>query len=326
MITVAAIIPVRNRLKFTSKILQSLATQSNKKIDAAINLRIIVVDDGSTDGTIEFIEKQFSEVCLIKGDGSLWWTGAVSKGMKYAIETLNADYILWLNDDIYLPENLMNLLAQKIYSNPGFEGIIGGVIFAQDYPSWIAFGGVKSGRPIRSLEDFGARMEIPVDTLNGNLVLIPANIPKKIGLPDAKKFAHYGGDYEYFVRAKSAGFPITLCRDFAAVTPFDEQDVIRYMHPRLQWKLTSKLKIKFKILMGLTSLKTNYNIWHMVNSMNREKKNVHAWRYIDFYFRKIIQLLLAEFQTNGQIKQSLETLFQEQQIPKLIQQNILDLL
>lgn len=327
MITVAAVIPVRNRLEFTCKILTSLAAQLKKqKLNRSLDTRIIVVDDGSTDGTIELVEKQFPEIDLIKGDGSLWWTGAISEGMKYALENLNADYILWLNDDIYLPDNFIDLLAQKIHSNSRFEGVIGGIVLAQDYPNWIAFGGVKSGYPIRSLEDFDNQMEMSVDTLNGNLVLMSANISRKIGLPDAKRFSHYGGDYEYFVRAKSAGFPIFLCRDFTAVTPYDEQDVIRYMHPRLQWKLASKLQEKWGILLGLTSLKTNYNIWHMVNSMNRNKKNIHAWKYIDFYCKKIIQLLLAEFQTHRQAKQSLESYFREQQIPHSIQQKILELL
>lgn len=68
------IIPVHNRKHFTRECLLSLRKQTFQ------NFKVIVVNDGSSDGTGEMIEKEFSDVILLKGDGNLWWTGATNLG------------------------------------------------------------------------------------------------------------------------------------------------------------------------------------------------------------------------------------------------------
>lgn len=65
------IIPVHNRLNFTIDCLNSL-----KKQDIYNQFNLIVVDDGSTDGTSEYLKKNFPEVKILNGDGSLYWGGA----------------------------------------------------------------------------------------------------------------------------------------------------------------------------------------------------------------------------------------------------------
>ena len=63
------VIPVHNRKHFTRDCLLSLRKQTFQ------NFTIIVIDDGSSDGTGEMIQKEFPEVVLLHGDGNLWWTG-----------------------------------------------------------------------------------------------------------------------------------------------------------------------------------------------------------------------------------------------------------
>ena len=70
------IIPVHNRLKKTITCLKSLEKQNIYK-----NLRIIIVNDGSNDGTKEHITKNFPQVNIINGDGSLFWGGAINLGI-----------------------------------------------------------------------------------------------------------------------------------------------------------------------------------------------------------------------------------------------------
>ena len=110
MVLISIIIPVRNRKEITRNILTQIFTQISLN-NCTSNVSVIVVNDGSTDGTKEMIIEQFDHVHLIEGDGSLWWTGAIIQGMEYGVNKLNADYLVWLNDDISLADNfLVNLI------------------------------------------------------------------------------------------------------------------------------------------------------------------------------------------------------------------------
>jgi GT2 family glycosyltransferase len=74
------VIPVFNRWQFTQPCLQSLREQTYR------NFKVIVVDHGSTDGTSEYINKEFPEALVLLGNESMWWTAATNLGVKYAIE------------------------------------------------------------------------------------------------------------------------------------------------------------------------------------------------------------------------------------------------
>src|SRR5258705_1835881 len=86
------IIPVHNRKEFTRNCLYSLERQTRPCH------QIIVVDDGSTDGTSEMLAKEFPGVIVLSGDGSLFWTAAINLGVRLAL-TLGAEYVLTLNND-----------------------------------------------------------------------------------------------------------------------------------------------------------------------------------------------------------------------------------
>ena|SRR5438105_5524438 len=87
-----AIIPVHNRIKFTINCLTRLREQTVR------SFKIIVIDDGSKDNTTHYLQENFPEVILLKGDGNLWWTGAINLGVEVALSE-GADYILTLNND-----------------------------------------------------------------------------------------------------------------------------------------------------------------------------------------------------------------------------------
>ena len=75
--TIYIVIPVFNRLKFTKDCLDSLRKQSYGEF------KVIVVDDGSTDGTYQHLKENYPEVIVLQGDGNLWWAGIHSPGTYY---------------------------------------------------------------------------------------------------------------------------------------------------------------------------------------------------------------------------------------------------
>src|SRR5262245_44712960 len=92
--TVYALVPVFNRLELTQRVLGCLRAQ---RLDEPI--RLIVINDGSTDGTHEFLSEQ-GDITVLRGDGTLWWGGAVDLGLRHVLaEGRAADWVLLVNND-----------------------------------------------------------------------------------------------------------------------------------------------------------------------------------------------------------------------------------
>jgi GT2 family glycosyltransferase len=187
--SVYILIPVHNRRAVTLGSLENL--HRNGDLD---RYRVVVIDDGSTDGTGDAIAHQFPQVTLLPGDGNLWWTGAIRLGMEYAMAQ-GAEYIVWLNDDCRLaPGTLEGLLA---FCRQQAQAIIGAQGFEQDDPTRLSFGGKrKTWRGYRFLT-LPPDQTVPCDLLSGNLVCLPKAVVDAIGYPDVVASPHYGGDSLY---------------------------------------------------------------------------------------------------------------------------------
>ena len=71
---ISIILPVHNRFKTTENFIRHLLKQDYD------NYHLILIDDGSTDGTSEMVLSLMPAAKIIKGDGSLWWGGALQEG------------------------------------------------------------------------------------------------------------------------------------------------------------------------------------------------------------------------------------------------------
>ena len=99
------VIPVHNRREMTLGCLECL------EMDGVLAwAKVIVVDDGSTDGTGAAVRERFPTVVVLDGNGNLWWTGGIVMGMKEAMRRA-ARAIVWLNDDCRPKPGTMELLA-----------------------------------------------------------------------------------------------------------------------------------------------------------------------------------------------------------------------
>ena len=322
MVSVALILPVRNRKAYTSAILRQLSTQIAQFL-ADHTIDIVVVDDGSTDGTVELISQTFTQVHLLQGDGELWWTGAIATGMSYVQQQLKTDYIVWLNDDITPTDDFIQNLIQVCQSHLHQNVITGGIICDRSHPDWIVFGGVIASRQINNTRQFSDASVLKVDTLNGNIAVLPTHLITDIGLPNAERFRHYGGDYEYICRAKVAGYTIQLSSHLVATTDYSTSDVIRYMPLVFQMLLSPTLTAKWQTLQNLHRLKSPHNVSHMVNSIYRHQSTIPRWKYHFFYLRKIIKLLGSECLPQRIRKQQLQTYLLRQGVPKALSGSIL---
>ena len=212
----SVLVPIHNRLAVTRAGLTHLLFHINKYSATAnpkLFITIVVVDDGSTDGSGAWIESHFPEVELLYGNGNLWWSGAINQASSYAIDILNAEYLLLWNDDIEASDDYFFQL-EAILADPQFsEAIIGSKIMdaTRRHIVWADSGKFNkfSGRlqMLRNHEkDF-----IECDWLNGMGTIVPAKaiLHQKLWW-DAQRFPQYYGDTDFILRAKRKGFQILL--------------------------------------------------------------------------------------------------------------------
>lgn len=193
-----------NRREKTLRCLESLFDQKD-----SLPFMVFLVDDGSTDGTSEAVTLRFPDIQIIASDGSAFWAGGMRKAWQQAQAHAFSAY-LWLNDDVVLdPDALTRLQAENLRLQE--RSLVGGAM-RDPKTSDITYSG--SNRYDRHPFHFRRvhpepNTTSPVDVLNGNLLLVPAEISERIGIM-ASYLVHHGGDYEYSLRAARHGFGVSL--------------------------------------------------------------------------------------------------------------------
>lgn len=243
--TVYILIPVYNRKQLTLECLRILNQQGSFQ-----HYRVIVIDDGSTDGTSEVIHSNYPEVTILSGDGELWWTGAICKGMNYAVNE-GADFIVWLNDDCLPQAGSIEKLVEVVSKN---SKVIAGAQSIDPETLNPTYGGVivedNQIKPIYALEN----ILVKCDGLNGNLVCFSKEVLHLVGYPDSKRFPQYHGDTTYTLEAKKQGFELII--HGGAVAHCCNNNV--YMSSATYW-LENDFSL-FRFWKGLTTKKSS-NYW-----------------------------------------------------------------
>jgi len=211
MSNLVILLAAHNRKPQTLACLVALSGQTD--IPVGLKFQFFLVDDGCTDGTVDAVVERFPEVKILAGTGNLYWNG----GMRLAFGTAlleNFDYYLWLNDDTLLfPNAVSRLLAASVQ----FEDQAIVVASVQDAQTGqLTYGGVRRlhrWKPLRFTQITPVDKPTPVETMNGNCVLIPCAVAQKIGNLDPT-FTHGIGDYDYGLRARQQGVEIYLAAGY----------------------------------------------------------------------------------------------------------------
>jgi GT2 family glycosyltransferase len=201
-------IAVFNRIDYTRKCLELLRHQTY------LDVRPVVVDDGSSDGTSEMIIAEHPEAVLLRGDGSLYWTGATRAGVDYILaHAAPNDYTLLLNDDLLFAPDLVEKLLEVGKRLP--QSLIQAVESCVEDPDVIWQGGVKVNpwtakhqrlNHHRRISEFPSGHFEQSDYLTGRGVLVPMEVFKVVGNYDAS-YKQYG-DPEFTRRAAKNGYDL----------------------------------------------------------------------------------------------------------------------
>lgn len=208
--TIHVVVPVFNRLSLTQTLIACLRRQ-------ALNhpLRIIIVNDGSTDGTADWLTTQ-SDIDVLLGDGSLFWGGAVDMAVRHLQAKAAAeDWVLLMNNDTTVADDFVQrLLDAALASTPA---VVGSVIRDEaDHARLLSIGAnVDAWRLLtRDILDTDKSQAtaavVEVDALSGRGVLFPMAGLIAAGGMRPRALPHYLADYEVSVRVRKAGWRLLV--------------------------------------------------------------------------------------------------------------------
>lgn len=275
IVNIAIVIPVFNRKNITIEGLKNIGeaiTFYKQESSNIFNFKIVVVDDGSTDGTGDWIQLNQPEVTYLKGDGNLWWSGSINMGAKYAVNTLNVSHVLFWNDDTICAKEYFNELEKVILANKQLlESILVSKIFWLDNQHKLLFNfgcyfNPKNGqKTIIGLNSEDTYNEIiPVDWSGGMGTLIPSAALIAVNYLDDKNFPQYDGDIDFFLRAKDKkyqayGIPTLHIYNNPEATG---------IHSKNKWRDLPAI---------LTSLRSLYNVKKNIKFNLRHANTISSW-------------------------------------------------
>ncbi len=195
-----------------------------------VSHEIIVVDNGSTDGTPEAIKAEFPDVTLIENNANLGF----AKANNIGIASGRGKYMCLVNSDVVVPAGCLEKMVEYMEGHPKI-GILGPKMLSPDgtvgasvmrlptiwntlscalglhtiFPRSAFFGGfLMDSYPYDSIDE--------VEVLTGWFWLVPRNALNVVGGLD-ERFFMYGEDIDWCHRFRDAGWQVVFFPDADAL-------------------------------------------------------------------------------------------------------------
>jgi GT2 family glycosyltransferase len=177
--------------------------------------QIVVVDNGSSDGSVEMVKGEFPQVHLLEQAENLGYAGALNTGFRFALGH-GAGYLFGLNNDTVLPAGSVRRLVERAAAHPEIGLLSPKVVYYSDPGRLFSLGGRAYPWLPLPLE-FGHRWRddarynrlIYYDYVTGCAMLVPAEVLRRVGLLDTSYFIHYE-DNDFCRRIRDCGWRIAM--------------------------------------------------------------------------------------------------------------------
>jgi len=186
------LLPVHNRREITRSFVRCLKAQSYT------GYHLVLIDDGSTDGTENMVREHIPSLTVLRGDGNWWWAGCLQKGIDWLKENGVDDsaIVLLINDDVTFGTDYLALARSAMMNRSGL------LLLSRhscDGGNTISESGVVAD--LRRLSFRVADTGEQVNCLSTRGLFIRFGDIRLIGDFHPRILPHYLSDYEYTIRA-----------------------------------------------------------------------------------------------------------------------------
>jgi GT2 family glycosyltransferase len=179
-------------------------------------VRIVCVDNGSTDGSVEAVRVRHPETHLIENGRNLGFAGGCNVGIRWALAQ-GAEWVVLVNNDAVIAPDTIAAFAAAAEHCPE-AGVLAGKLYHADRPDrvwyaghrfhgWLGYSGRHRGEGHRDRPRY--ERLAPTGRANGALMAISRAAIERIGMLDEELFA-YVEDIDLSVRARAAGFEVVF--------------------------------------------------------------------------------------------------------------------
>ncbi|MFC1595800.1 glycosyltransferase family 2 protein [Candidatus Margulisiibacteriota bacterium] len=205
-----------------------------KNETALKNPELIVIDNNSADGTVEFLQQNFPKITLIVNPDNKGFASANNQGLRIA----RGKKVLLLNNDTIVLDNALSKMAAYLDSHPEI-GLLGPKLLNED-------GSIQAQGSILGPHFWNSPQPKETSFLRGAALMTTQKAISKVGLLD-ENFFFYNEDIDYCRRMLKAGYKVVYYPE-AEITHYGGKTSFKRQLMGLQGTLYLWKKMVFKSL------------------------------------------------------------------------------
>jgi GT2 family glycosyltransferase len=198
--TIYVLLPVHNRRAVTERLIRCLRAQTYR------DFHLVLIDDGSTDGTPEMVRSYLPDATVIRGNGNWWWGGSLDQGLRWLrgnAAVKQDDLVLMINDDTEFEGSFLESAAAVMHNRQRtlllarlIDKESGRCLDAGIHADW------------SNLTFQVATTPEQVNCFSTRGLFVHARDVAQIGGFRPFLLPHYASDYEFTIRAHRKGFAL----------------------------------------------------------------------------------------------------------------------